>query len=110
MLPTRHLLLVPLLFSACPAVALNGQGNGFDEATLYTSLGPTLASGWSSQTLSGSEPGDLNAYRDARDDAAAFIASAGAIRGARLERALRDYQARELPVQLELAYAIVSLR
>lgn len=59
-----------------------------------------------------SAPFDDKRLRAARDDAASFVASAGAIRGARLEAALRslraDYPAARNASDLALAEAILG--
>lgn len=72
--------------------------------------GGTTANGASN--TSGSTSGDDKIVREARDDAAAFVASDGRIRGARLEAALRTLrEGREVArsaSDMELARAILA--
>lgn len=97
----RSLLAVLLLtLSAVPAFA-----GSFAGTTGGASSAGTSAS-------SGSTSGDDKVVLGARDDAAMFVASGGAIRGARLEAALRrlradDAVAREAS-DLQLAQAILA--
>ncbi|MEO4048120.1 DUF2388 domain-containing protein [Pseudomonas sp. CAU 1711] len=56
--------------------------------------------------------GDDKIVREARDDAASFVASDGAIRGVRLEAALRHIRAKQPELQaddMRLARAILAL-
>ncbi|MCF7220685.1 DUF2388 domain-containing protein [Marilutibacter chinensis] len=99
----NRLLLVALLFalSGAPAWASSFAGS---------SAGASSAG---SSASSGSTSGDDKVVVQARDDAAAFVATEGRIRGARLEAALmhlreRDPQAREAS-DMALAKAILAL-
>lgn len=95
--------LVLLLAIAGPASAMDGKGNSSDHFTVGTSLGTAAISESSSQAP--------RAYQQARDDALAFVASAGQIHGAQLEQALRLYR-QEHPQSpasdLQVARAIAS--
>lgn len=56
--------------------------------------------------------GDDKVVREARDDAASFVASGGAIRGVRLEAALRHVRSKQPELQADdmgLAQAILAL-
>lgn len=92
-----------LLALAGPASAMDGKGNSTDHFTLGTSLGTAAVSESTSQAP--------RAYRQARDDALAYVASAGQIHGAQLEQALRRYR-NEHPQSrlsdLQVAQAIAS--
>jgi uncharacterized protein (TIGR02448 family) len=95
-------LLSIALLAAVPAAALASSFAG-------TSAGGSSASSASSDSSSGNDKVVLAA----RDDAASFVASDGAIRGAQLEAALRHLrenvpQARQAS-DIELAKAILAL-
>lgn len=95
-------LLSIALLGAVPAAALASSFAG-------TSAGGSSASSASSDSSSGNDKVVLAA----RDDAASFVASDGAIRGAQLEAALRHLrenvpQARQAS-DIELAKAILAL-
>lgn len=99
----RTALLLTLAFAA--AAVTPAHGSSFAGTT-----GGTTANGASN--TSGSTSGDDKIVREARDDAAAFVASQGRVRGARLEAALRTLreghaQAREAS-DMELARAILA--
>jgi len=100
----RALALLVLL-SASQVRGMDGQGNSSDHFTLGSSLG---TAGITASTSNALQP-----YQSARDDALAYIASAGDIRGARLESALRQYR-RDHPdadsSDMQVALAIASLR
>ena len=70
------------------------------------------ASSAGSSASSGSTSGDDKVVQGARDDAALFVASEGAIRGARFEAALRHLREREPSAReasdLQLAQAILA--
>lgn len=70
------------------------------------------ASSAGSSASSGSTSGDDKLVLEARDDAAMFVASDGAIRGARLEAALRHLRERDPGSResgdLQLALAILA--
>jgi uncharacterized protein (TIGR02448 family) len=74
-------LLVPITLAALPLVAAPALASSFAGSTAGTSAGGSSAS-------SGSTSGDDKVVMQARDDAACFVASDGAIRGAMLEAAL----------------------
>lgn len=98
---TRLLLLCALAaFSIAPAMAGSFAGS---------SAGASSAG---SSASSGSTSGDDKVVLQARDDAASFVASNGAIRGAQLQAALqllreRDANARAAS-DLQLAQAILA--
>ncbi|WP_275630393.1 DUF2388 domain-containing protein [Pseudomonas sp. 273] len=97
------LLIATLLAAAGQAGAMDGKGNSSDHFTVATSLGTAAASESSSQPL--------RTYRAARDDALAYVASAGRIHGAQLEQALRLYRQahpRSGLSDMQLALAIAS--
>lgn len=70
------------------------------------------ASSAGSSASSGSSSGDNKVVEAARDDAALFVASDGAIRGVRLEAALRQLRERDpaarVAADLQLAQAILA--
>lgn len=92
------LLLLPLLTCSLPVRA-------FDQTTQF----PVATSYATSQVTSA--PFDNKLLRGARDDAAQFVATDGALRGARLEAALR-WLRQEYPAiaanDRELAEAILA--
>lgn len=92
-----------ILAVAGPASAMDGKGNSSDHFTVGTSLGTAAVSESSSHSP--------RAYQQARDDALAYVASAGLIHGAQLEYALREYR-RLHPLStlsdLQLAQAFAS--
>lgn len=101
---TRAFALLVLL-STSQAWGMDGQGNSSDHFTLGSSLG---TAGITASTSNALQP-----YQSARDDALAYIASAGDIRGARLESALRQYRrdhAEADSSDMQIALAIASLR
>lgn len=97
----RSLLLLPLL----AAVPLMADASSFAGTSAGTSAGGTSAS-------SGSTSGDDKVVVRARDDAAAFVASDGRIRSARLEAALRHLREHDaesrIASDLQLARAILA--
>lgn len=101
----RRALALFVLLSAGQAWAMEGQGNSSDHFTVGSSLG---TAGTSASTSNALQP-----YQSARDDALAYVASAGDIRGARLESALRQYR-RDHPdadsSDMQVALTIASLR
>ena len=99
-----------LLFLALAAAAPVALASSFAGTSAGTSAGGSSASSNASSDSSGN---DDKVVLAARDDAATFVASAGAIRGAQLEAALRhlrecDPQAQQAS-DLELAEAILAL-
>jgi uncharacterized protein (TIGR02448 family) len=95
---------VLLLAAAGLANAMDGKGNSSDHFTIGTSLGTAAVSGSTSQS-------PRAAYQKARDDALAYVASAGLIHGAQLEQALRLYRNEhpQSPLSdLQVAQAIAS--
>ena len=85
----------------------SGPAHAFDAFNLSTQ--GTVASGYASSMVT-SAPFDHKLLLAAHDDAAAFIASDGQLRGARLESALRYLrrtQAKLRANDLELAQAIL---
>lgn len=100
----RALALLALL-SASQVWGMDGQGNSSDHFTVGSSLGTA--------GITASTSNALRPYESARDDALAYVASAGDIRGARLESALRQYrrdQAEADSRDMQIALAIASLR
>ncbi|SUD38444.1 Holliday junction resolvase [Ectopseudomonas mendocina] len=100
----RALALLVLL-SASQVWGMEGQGNSSDHFTVGSSLGTA--------GISASTSNALRPYESARDDALAYVASAGDIRGARLESALRQYRrdhAEADSSDMQIALAIASLR
>ena len=93
------------MLSASQAWGMDGQGNSSDHFTVGSSLGTA--------GITASTSNSLRAYQSASDDALVYVASAGDIRGARLESALRQYR-RDHPdtgtSDMHLAQAIASLR
>lgn len=96
-------LLIPALMAACWSV----PAHAFDAFNLSTQ--GTVVSGYATSMVT-SAPFDHKLLIAAQDDAAAFIASDGQLRGAQLESAL-DYLRRTQPKlhasDLELAQAIL---
>lgn len=93
-------LALPVLCIAAPAVASSFGG---------TSAGASSAG---SSGSSGSTSDDDKVVLQARDDAAGFVASAGRIRGAQLEAALRQLRQHRADARqasdMELAKAILA--
>ncbi|WP_207884804.1 DUF2388 domain-containing protein [Pseudomonas sp. 30_B] len=92
------LILLPLSFLALPALA-------FDQTTQF----PVRTSYITSKLTSA--PFENKLLRSARDDAAGFIATAGELRGARLEAALHWLRERHPALAAndrELAEAILA--
>lgn len=92
--------LLPVSLVALPLIAAPALASSFAGSTAGTSAGGSSAS-------SGSTSGDDKIVMQARDDAACFVASDGAIRGAMLEAALvalREHHP-ELREQGDLALA-----
>jgi len=102
-MPVINRLLLSCLLFALPAVALAGSFAG-------TSAGASSAG---SSNSSGSSSGDDKVLQAARDDAAAFVASDGQLRSARLEAALRQLRDRDTAARqvddLALARRILAL-
>lgn len=92
--------LIILALAATPAAASSFAGS---------SAGSSAAG---SSASSGSSSGDDKVVRQARDDAASFVASDGVIRGAMLEAALHHLRERDpelrLRSDLQLAQAILA--
>ena len=101
---TRAFALLVLL-STGQAWGMDGQGNSSDHFTLGSSL--------ATAGITASTSNSLRPYQSARDDAMAYIASAGDIRGAQLESALRQYRQAHPDAassDMQVAQAIASLR
>ncbi|MBH8614240.1 DUF2388 domain-containing protein [Pseudomonas mohnii] len=98
-----NLFISPVLLAAI----YSGSAQAFDAFNLSTQ--GTVASGYATSIVT-SAPFDHKLLLAARDDAAAFIASDGQLRGAQLESAL-NYLRRTQPKlhasDLELAQAIL---
>ena len=100
-----RVLALLVLLSASQVWGMDGQGNSSDHFTVGSSLG---TAGITASTSNALQP-----YQSARDDALAYIASAGDIRGARLESALRQYRRDHADADgsdMQVARAIASLR
>jgi uncharacterized protein (TIGR02448 family) len=99
----KHTALAAL--AALPLVAAPALASSFAGTSAGTSAGGTSAS-------SGSTSGDEKIVLQARDDAACFVASDGAIRGAMLEAALASLRERHPDLRersdLALAQAILA--
>ncbi|MBV6827195.1 DUF2388 domain-containing protein [Pseudomonas sp. PD9R] len=98
-----NLLITPVIFAASYA----GAAHAFDAFNLSTQ--GTVVSGYATSMVT-SAPFDHKLLIAARDDAAAFIASDGQLRGAQLESALnylRRTQQKLHASDLELAQAIL---
>lgn len=99
---------VVLVATACLALAwLPARASSFAGSSAGTSAGGTSAT-------SGSTSGDdAQAALAARDDAARFVATDGAIRGALLESALRQWRAHHPELRarsdMQLAQSILTL-
>lgn len=104
----RSALLLSLALTAAAPVAL---ASSFAGTSAGSSAGGSSAS---SNASSGSSSGnDEKVVLAAREDAASFVASDGAIRGARLEAALRHLREHDAQAvqasDLDLAKAILAL-
>ncbi|NUU33438.1 DUF2388 domain-containing protein [Pseudomonas sp. C2B4] len=96
-----------LITSAFMAANYSGSAYAFDAFNLSTQ--GTVASGYASSLVT-SAPFDHKLLLAAHDDAAAFIASDGQLRGAQLESALRYLRQNQPKLHasdLELAQAIL---
>ncbi|WP_223489706.1 DUF2388 domain-containing protein [Pseudomonas sp. A-RE-19] len=96
-----------LITPVCLAICWSGSAHAFDAFNLSTQ--GTVASGYATSMVT-SAPFDHKLLIAARDDAAAFIASDGQLRGAQLESALiylRRTQPKLHASDLELAQAIL---
>jgi uncharacterized protein (TIGR02448 family) len=83
---------------------MEGQGNSSDHFTVGSSLG---TAGTSASTSNALRP-----YEKAREDALAYVASTGDIRGARLESALHHYRSHHpysAVSDMQLALSIATL-
>jgi uncharacterized protein (TIGR02448 family) len=97
--------LLPAMLAVLPLLAAPAFAGSFAG----TSAGSSAAG---SSASSGSTSGDDKVVHAARDDAASFVASDGAIRGAMLEAALRDLRERHPDLRdssdMRLAQAILA--
>jgi uncharacterized protein (TIGR02448 family) len=97
----------PYVTSVLLTASCSGSANAFDAFNLSTQ--GTVASGYATSMVT-SAPFDNKLLLAAKDDAAAFIASDGQLRGAQLESALRylrQIQVKLHASDLELAQAIL---
>ncbi|HBP6461624.1 TPA: DUF2388 domain-containing protein [Pseudomonas aeruginosa] len=94
-----HIWLFHIVFfcQACVAAEVSDGLEELARGTVILTLLGTSATGHTSDYISS------NSYAYAREDAAAFIASEGAIYGVQLERAWRKYQADTPEPRLELS-------
>ncbi|RPE81992.1 DUF2388 domain-containing protein [Vulcaniibacterium tengchongense] len=103
--------LLPLCAVLLTAFAPAALASSFAGTSAGTSAGGSSASSDASSDSSGDDEDKI--VLAARDDAASFVASDGAIRGARLEAALRTLRERDAEARqasdLELARAILAL-
>ncbi len=95
-----------LLLASLASLVWTGSAHAFDSTTQGL-----VKTGYATSQVS-SSPFDNKQIMAAQDDAAAFIASDGKIRGARLESALRSLRLRQADEKLrasdlELAQAIL---
>jgi len=98
-----NLLITPFFATACWA----GSAQAYDAFNLSTQ--GIVATGYAT-TMVSAAPFDRKLLFAAQDDAAAFVASNGALRGAQLEAALvylRNTQPKLHASDLELAQAIL---
>jgi uncharacterized protein (TIGR02448 family) len=102
---TRTTIAIALALAASPALATSFAGTTAGAGTSASSKGGSA----SSNTTSGSS----KVVREARDDAASFVASEGRIRSARLEAAILHLRQHDPAVRhasdMELAQAILAL-
>ena len=99
-----------LLILAATLLASTASASSFIATT--DTLGASLANTVEGSSDLTSSIGDDKLVRDARDDAASFVASNGTQKGAQLEAALRHIRTQAPTLQasdLELARAILSL-
>lgn len=99
-----------LLILAATLLASTASASSFIATT--DTLGASLANTVEGSSDLTSSIGDDKLVRDARDDAASFVASNGTQKGAQLEAALRHIRIQAPGLQasdLELARAILSL-
>lgn len=83
---------------------MEGQGNSSDRFTVASCIGTSGITITTSNALS--------PYKAARDDALAYVASAGNIRGVRLESALHHYRSHHPDTaisDMQLALSIATL-
>jgi uncharacterized protein (TIGR02448 family) len=94
----------------CALLACSVVGPAFASGTTGGSSAATVGSSASSKTTT---PDDDKVVRQARDDAASFVATDGRIRGAQLEAALRflreKYSTAQRASDMQLAQAILAL-
>lgn len=106
---TRHISRT-ILAGALLAFSIPAFASSFAGSSAGTSAG---ASSEGSSASSGSTSGDDKVVLQARDDAAAFVASDGRIRGVRLEAALRQLREGNAAARdasdMQLAQAILAL-
>lgn len=105
---TRHTSRT-ILAGALLALSIPAFASSFAGSSAGTSAG---ASSEGSSASSGSTGGDDKVVLQARDDAAAFVASDGRLRGARLEAALRQLRESRAAARdasdMQLAQAILA--
>jgi uncharacterized protein (TIGR02448 family) len=94
----------------CALLACSVAGPAFASGTTGGSSAATVGSSASSKTTT---PDDDKVVRQARDDAASFVATDGRMRGAQLEAALRflreKYSTAQRASDMQLAQAILAL-
>ncbi|SFS03047.1 conserverd hypothetical protein [Stenotrophomonas maltophilia] len=98
-------MIRPFLLIALLSLPLAGFASSFAGTSAGSATGASSGS-------SGSSSGDDKVVRAARDDAAAFVASDGQIRGVRLQAALVHLREQDAAAQqqsdLELARALLA--
>lgn len=105
--PTRLTVVFALLAGSGACWAISPSASSAADAAGGTSSAGSAGSSASSDSSSG----DNKLLLDAREDAASFVASDGALRGARLEAAMRLLRERDPSLRqatdLQLALAIL---
>ncbi|MOA06153.1 hypothetical protein D3C78_1257790 [compost metagenome] len=100
------------LLAGAALLALTGTASASSFVATTDTLGGLVANASESTSDISSSFDDDKIVLAARDDAASFVASAGGIRGAQLEAALRHIRTQAPQVQaddLQLARAILAL-
>lgn len=101
-----------LLILLASATLLAGTASASSFLATTDTLGASLANTIEGTSDLTSSIGDNKLVRDARDDAASFVASNGMQKGAQLEAALRHIRSQSPALEasdLELARAILAL-
>ncbi|WP_341802531.1 DUF2388 domain-containing protein [Pseudomonas fulva] len=91
--PWKTLVMTSIVFAGSQ-VAADENASPADKMTMYTILGPTTLSAWTSLSTDDQQ----TSLTSAKEDALAFIGSNGEIRGARFEQASRYYRSTYVPL------------